>query len=131
MPITRRTRPTFLLTNSTEVEVIRPGEVRNEYGIPVESPPSVHTIEANIQPLGWKELQVLPEADRNKEWIEIYAHLDADIREAKEGGGGWKPDIVVWNGDHFSVIKIQRWQMGVLDHICVRAARIPTSGGKL
>lgn len=127
----RRTRPPFFLTRKVEVEVIRPGQMRNEYGMPVEDPPSQHTIEANVQNVGFQELLTLPEADRRKQWIKLYTQLEEDIRGAREGSNGHKADIVVWQGLEYQVMKVQDWEMGVLDHKCVHAAMLPISGGKL
>lgn len=125
------TRPTFTLTGKVEVKVIRPGEIRNEYGKPVEDPPTEHYIEANIQPLRFKEIQLLPEADRTKEWIKLYLDPDQDLRGELEGTPGQRADIIEWAGHQYKVMNIRSWNMGVLNHIEARAARIPISGGPI
>ena len=126
-----RTIPTFTLTRKAKVKVVRPGEIRNEYGRPVEDPPTEHYIQANVQPLRFKELQIMPEADRTKEWIKLYLDPCQDIRGELEGDDQQRADEVEWNGFRYKVMQIRSWQMGVLDHIEARAARTPISGGSL
>lgn len=129
MPITKRTIPPFTLTNSTEVVVIRPGKVTMEKGRRVEGKPTSHIIQANVQPLGYKELQLLTEADKTKEWYKAYMDIHQDIRGDREGDDGWEADYIVWNDDTYKVMKIHKYQMGVLDHIVIHVARTPLVGG--
>jgi|SRR5690625_820630 len=129
MTAARRTKPTFLLTNAVDITVIRAGEIENVMGKPVVGEPTEHEIRANIQPLKFTELMTLPESDRTKEWIKGFCDPSQDIRGAREGSDGWEADRVVWEGDKYKVVKIQRWKMGVLDHISFHAVREPISAG--
>lgn len=129
MPVTKRTKPLFRLTNSTSVKVVRPSVTTYVNGRPVEGTPTEYTVQANVQPLKPYELMLLPETDRTKEWIRLYSDLDQDIRPAKEGEEGWEADSVEWNGFVYKVMKQETWQMGVLDHYKTYAARTPISAG--
>lgn len=127
MPITKRTKPLFRLINSTTVVVNRPGVTTLVNGRPVKGTPTQHDIEANVQPLKNKEILLMDESDRTKEWIVLYVDPDQDIRPAKEGASGWEADEVVWGGLSYKVMKFQLYEMGVLDHKRVYAARTPIS----
>lgn len=129
MPITKRTKPLFRLTNSTTVTIKRPGEITYVNGRKVVGEPTEHEIEANIQPLKFREVLLLPEADRTKEWIKGYCTLEQNIRAMKEGENAYESDVVVWGDYEYKVMKVLRYEMGVLDHICFHAARLPISAG--
>lgn len=125
----RRTRPNFQLTNCVNVTRKRYTQVYVK-GRPVTTVVSPDaTLVANVQPMKFNELMLLPESDRTKEWIVLYLTPDQDIRTAKEGSDGYPADEVVWQSQSFKVMKIQKWGMGVLEHIKVLAAREPISAG--
>lgn len=126
MPITRRTTPKFRLVQSTQVEIIR--KTKGAYdsdGVWQEGVPTTVTVEANVQPMKYTDLMLLPESDRTKEWITLYS-VD-EIRTAYESDDGWDADEVLWEGKTFKVMKCHRYQMGVLDHYAAHAAREPVS----
>lgn len=129
MAISKRTKPLFRLTNSTEVVVTRPVAPTYVNGRKVDGTPTKHTIEANVQKLTPNEMLLLSEADRTKEWIRLYVDPDQSIRAAREGGSGWEADSVTWGSLDYKVMKAESWSMGVLDHIKVYAARSPISAG--
>ena len=129
MAITRRSFPMFRLIGSVEVTVIRPGIPQMVKGRKVDSPSTSHTIECNIQPVKPKDLWLLPEADRNKQWIHIMCDPCQDLRGASEGADSHDADVIEWQGEYFKVMRISEWKMGVLDHISVFAARVPHSAG--
>lgn len=129
MTIPKRTIPGFALTHTTTITVKRPGEVTYVNGRKQVGLPTTHTIEANIQPFKYKDLMLLPEADRTKQWYKLFMTPDQDIREATEGDNPVEADSIVWHGLEYKVMQIQHWEMGVLDHTVVRVARTPISGG--
>lgn len=129
MAIKRRSFPMFILTGKTEVIVERPSEAVFVKGRKVEGVPTRHTIECNVQPAKPRELWLLPEADRNREWIKILCDPCEDIRGALEGVNGHDADMVIWKDNYYKVMKISRWEMGVLDHTDILAARVPHSAG--
>lgn len=125
MAITNRTSPQFQLTHSTEVTIKRfpPGEmVKGKW---VKGEPININVEANVQPFQYKDLMMLPESDRTREWIKLYSK--DEIRTAKEGADGWDADIILWEGYEYKVMKSHKYVMGVLDHTKAVAARIPIS----
>lgn len=126
MPITKRTKPGFILTNSTSVTVLRKGEGDyDDDGIWVTSTPVELIIEANVQPVQFRDIQMMPESERTKEWIKLYT--TEELRTGNEGEDGWEADLVVWKNETYRVMRSRRYDMGVLDHVHVLAAKIPTS----
>lgn len=126
--ITRRTYPSFRLTGSTTLTIKRRGREVLVKGRPAFPEPEIITIEANVQPLKFMELQQLPEPDRTKEWIKIFSAQR--IRTMREGDSGWLADIVLWDGDEYEVLRTKSYAMGVLDHCVAYAARTPISAGE-
>lgn len=61
-------------------------------------------IMANIQPLSPKELERLPEADRNKELLVVYSR--SMIRGT---GPGIAPDVIFWQGRPYEVSGVEAW----------------------
>lgn len=129
MAITRRSFPAFKLTGSVELTVIRPGTPQLVNGRKVNVPPTSHTIIGNVQPAKPRDLWLLPEADRNKQWLHVMCDPCQDIRGALEGANGHDADILIWRGEYFKVMRISEWSMGVLDHITALVARVPHSAG--
>lgn len=125
MAITQRSFPTFSLTNKVDVTIRRKGKGEWIGGEWISSPDTLITVEANVQPAQYKDLQMLPESERTKEWIKLYSV--SEMRTIKEGPGGWEADIVEWNGETYRVMRSRRYVMGVLDHFHVLAAKEPTS----
>lgn len=130
-PSTKRTRPTFHLTNKAKIKVIRPGEVSLVNGRKVVGEPSKHFIYGHVQPLRFRELMILPETDRTKEWVKLYTNIEEDIRAALEGDDGHEADHFLWNGFEYKVMMCHEYLMGVLDHKRIHATRVPISAGPL
>lgn len=137
MAITTRTFPGFTLTHSTPATVIRRtyAMVKGRRQSTGETP---HTIEANIQPMQFKEVMQMPEADRTKEWYVIYVRYnraefttvsDDLLRTEFEGDTGWDADIVQLDGAEYKVMKCRKWAMGVLDHYEAYAVKMRTTAG--
>ena len=118
------TRPGFLLTGKTTLTIKRQGAgsyVNGRWtdGTTVTPAP---TITANVQPANTRDLLLLPESERTKEWVKLYT---SDlIRTMNEGTGGWAADEFTWNGYVYRVMRVKRYQMGVLDHYMALAARV-------
>ena len=128
MPITKRSFPTFALTHSTPITVLRK-VIKGEWinGKWVEAESSEVIIEANVQPVQFKELMMMPESERTKEWIKIYSV--SELRTANERENGWDADEVIWDGYTYRVMKSRHYVMGVLDHYHAMAAREVVSAG--
>lgn len=93
----------------------RPDGTGGQYidGIWVESATSTTVdIEANVQPLGYKETMVLEASDRSKKMLKVYSPDPIYSEEENENG----PDEFDWEGDTFRVMKVLNYSMGVLNH---------------
>lgn len=129
MAITKRTRPPFMLTQSTMVKITRRDLGYFNMGRWVEGTPYEIEVDANVQPMQYKDLMQLDESDRTKEWIKLFSR--EEVRTAREGDCGWEADVIEWEGDKYKVMKSRHFVMGVLDHYAVMAARIPISAGPI
>lgn len=120
-----RSTPQFLLTKTAPIIVLRQGAGSYVNGYWQNGTQETLNREANVQPMkGW-ELQSLPESDRSKESIKVYG-VD-DLRTVEEVGAT-KADIVVWQGKKFQVMRVMKYEMGILDHtkaICYRLPETP------
>lgn len=122
MPINKRSKPTFSLTNSTTVAIMRvTGAGDYVDGDWVPSSVEEVTIEANVQPAGYNDIRQVPESDRTKEWIKIFSA--EPILGAIEGEQARDADIVKWDGKTYKVWRVKNYQMGVLDHYNAMAVR--------
>ncbi len=115
--------PGFTLTKTIPVQVFREGKPTVVKGRPVPGPEIEFTIQANVQPFNFKDLQILPEADRTKEWIKLYMATPDLIRTAREGSDGYQADEVVYAGQRYKVMRIRSYRMGTLDHTHAIASR--------
>lgn len=118
--------PTFQLTHKVPVNIRRRGG-EGDYvgGVWVPATYTVVVVEANVQPLQFKELMLLTESERTKEWIKLYSA--EQLRTGNEGVDGWEADVVEWEGNLYRVMKSRHYVMGILDHYHVMAAREPRS----
>ena len=125
----KRSLPRFNLTGSVELTFLRPdGKGRYVDGEYVKSSTLRQTIlKANVQPLKYTDLMILPEADRTSEWIKIYHSFDEPFHLRTMQEGSHEADIVIWEDKYFKVMKAKHYRMGILDHVCVYAAREPLS----
>lgn len=129
-PTTKRSRPTFQLTNCVDIQV-RLFVTIMDKGRPVrkEILPSP-TIEGNVQPLKYQELLLMSEAERTREWIKVYTTYP--LSTFKEPYEDNNPDVYVeWEGETYRVMKERHYKMGVLDHWNFHCAREPISAGGL
>lgn len=115
--------PSFTLTKTISVTVFREGKPAVVKGRPVPGPETEFTIQANVQPFNFKDLQLLPESDRTKEWIKLYMATPDLIRTAREGSDGYSADEVVYAGQRYKVMRVRSYRMGILDQTHAIASR--------
>lgn len=119
--------PQFTLTRKLPITVYRKGKDTVVKGRPVPALETSFVVEANVQPFNYRDLMVLPESDRNKEWIKVYVATSEILRTARQGSDGYDADEVLWNGERFKVMRLQSYAMGVLDHVKAICARVEIS----
>lgn len=119
--------PSFTLTRKLPVTVYRKGKDTIVKGRPVPAVETSFIVEGNVQPAVSKDLQIIPEADRTKEWIKIYVAVSGILRTARQGSDGYEADEIEWEGDRYKVMRLQSWRMGVLDHVRALCARVEIS----
>lgn len=67
-------------------------------------PAKNYSIQAVVQPLGFRELQLLPEGSRTRERIKIFS-IEC-LRTQKEGQIA---DVVHWQGKQYKVVSVQTY----------------------
>lgn len=80
------------------------GSMTLSYGTPIPEEPL--TAFASVQPLTGRELDRLPEGDRNKERLKLYS---ADPLFTKEQSVTKEADILTIAGEQWEVESVQRW----------------------
>jgi len=121
------TIPSFTLTKKLPITVYRKGKDTVVKGRPVPAVETSFVVQANVQPFNYRDLMVLPESDRTKEWIKVYVATSEILRTARQGSDGYDADEVLWNGERFKVMRLQSYAMGVLDHVKAICARVEIS----
>lgn len=115
-PLSRVGRTTIQVERDTGGQTI-------VHGKPVESPKTILTMIANVQPaLQMNRMMLLPEGDRSKQAILVFTV--AELKMADEGLAlPTKADVVLWKGKRWEVKMAFNYEMGVMDHcesICIR-----------
>lgn len=90
------------------VKRVVPGAYVN--GFWVEGAESTFTIQASVQPLKGKEMEMLPEGRRNSQSVKIYT--DTQLQTVASGN----PDRLVAFGHDFEIQTVEPWQSNVLNH---------------
>lgn len=121
------TTPSFTLTKKLPITVYRKGKPTVVLGRPVPAVETSFVVEANVQPFNYRDLMVLPESDRTKEWIKVYVATSDVFRTDRQGSDGYSADEIVWQGDRFKVMRIQSYRMGILDQQKLVCARVEIS----
>lgn len=126
------TKPRFLLTGKVPITIYRTigsgGYVRGEW-----KDPEAEEIEreVNIQPLRYKEVMLLQDSQRTRQWWQLYCA--EDLRADQESGidpvtgeeiEGWQADEFYWQGYRYKIMKVKNYSMGVLDHYSAQAVRV-------
>lgn len=119
------TKPLFTLTKKVPVTILRRGKDKIVMGRPVKGEMEEVEVEANVQPLNFRDLRLMPESERTREWLKLYSA--EEMRTAFEGTDGWEADEFDWDGKRFRVMKAHNYKMGVLDHYVAHAARVAVS----
>lgn len=119
--------PNFTLTKTLPITVYRKDKDTVVKGRPTAALETSFIVEANVQPFNYRDLMVLPESDRTKEWIKVYVATSDVFRTARQGSDGYEADEILWQGDRFKVMRIQPYRMGVLDHQKLICARVEIS----
>ena len=101
-------------TRRVSITLYRPNGTGGGYvdGVWVEAPATPVVIEANIQPVGYKETMIMEEADRSKKMVKVYSESPIYSEEENENG----PDEFEWEGDRYRVMKVLNYSMGILNH---------------
>lgn len=105
--------PRFNAVGKTKLTILRGSQGKYVNGEWTSGDVEEINILANVQPASYKETMILAEADRTRETIKIFSC--SEIRGMREGTNGWDADTFVWNGDVYEIMKVKRYQMGVLD----------------
>ena len=116
----------FLLTKKIPLTIYRTTQGSYVDGEWVEGTEVEVPLEVNIQPFRDKDLLLLPESDRSREWYKLYC-VD-EVRMDKQGVAGWQADEFILDGDRYKVMKVKPYdKMGILDHWKAHAARLEVS----
>lgn len=81
-------------------------------GVWVENSAAEVPIDANVQPVGYKETMMMDAADHSKKMVKVYSDSPIFSEEENENG----PDEFEWEGDTFRVMKVLNYSMGILNH---------------
>ena len=75
------------------------------------SVPAVRTLPASgsIHPGTPEVIQLLPEEERNEEFIAIYTDFALSLGENDGGATYTTPDRILWNGGTWRVVKVRDW----------------------
>lgn len=90
----------------------------------VNATPVTITTLGNVQPsLNWNQMQMLDVGERTKQAIAIYCN--DELMMASEGlTNPRKPDIVLWDGYEWEVVRSMTYKMGILNHCEAIALRL-------
>jgi len=87
-----------------------------------DSVPTPIEIKCNIQPFKASQTLMLPEADRTKEWLNVWS--TSPIQKANEGVGGNDADTFAYEGNTYKVMAVSAWKVGVLNHYHAKASMV-------
>jgi len=112
----------FSLVKKTPVTILRHTQGSYVDGEWVEGSEQQVTIQANVHPFSDYQVMMLPESDRTKSWVWLFT--SSDVRQKKEGSGGFGADRFSWLGDIYEVMMVRTFVMGVRDHREAKCVRI-------
>lgn len=106
-------RALFTMTGKTPLTITRKKDGLWVDGDWIEGGDEVVEIEANVQPMkGW-ETQNIKEAYRSSASVVLYTLTPLKAVNEEDATLG---DEFVWKGYKHTVVKVETWEMGVLDH---------------
>lgn len=79
----------------------------------VEGSTSTITIQASVQPMRGKDVDLLPEGRRTSQAVWIYTDTQLQLSNST---AFTNPDILVAFGSDFEVLSVEPWQSGVISH---------------
>jgi len=116
--------PPLLLTGHVTLDVIRREADILVRGRPSPGVENVVQVVCNVQPvLKSSDTYLLPEADRSRATLKLYSK-GAELRQTKEGTGGWLADRFYWKGELYEIMKVIDYDMGVLNHYKALCSRV-------
>ena len=117
-----RTKPLYLCTGKTTLQVIRQGAGSWVSGRYEEAPEELIEITGNIQPLPRGiRTKLNPAGDYTTDCFMLFTN--DMVRQQKEGDGGYDADTIMWEGKELVVMQAYAYSMGPLSHyeaVCVR-----------
>lgn len=114
----------FKMIKFSEIEVIRvPQGYHNRWGEWIEPTPTTVIRNIKVQPLKPSQLAIVPESFRSRKLLQIFCN-NGDLRELKQGVGGWDADRFNWQGDQYEIIRGSNYFDSILDHYEAIAARV-------
>lgn len=119
----------FELTGWIDLELISPegkgdwDDVTGKFIPAPEIDPVI--IKANVQPFKASQTFMLPEAERTKEWVNVWS--PNEIKKMREGPDGWDADKFVYEDNIYKVMAVRKYKMGVLDHYHAQAAKVSST----
>ena len=77
------------------------------------SVPSVQTLSASgcVYPGTAEMLQLLPEEERQEDYIVVYTDFALNLGENDGGATYTAPDRILWNGETWRVVRVKNWSM--------------------
>jgi hypothetical protein len=112
----------FSLVKKTPVTIVRQSQGQYVDGEWVDGTETSIVIQANVHPFSDYQVMMMPESDRTKSWVWLFT--SSDVRQKKEGPGGYGADRFSWLGDIYEVMMVQTFVMGVRDHREAKCVRI-------
>lgn len=77
-------------------------------------------VQASVQPVTGRELEVLPEGLRSKAVVKIYSNVElVPLRD------GQKSDILEWRGQSYEISMKADYQSDVINHFKYYATKVP------
>jgi hypothetical protein len=101
-----------MLINRKPLTCMRFSEgTRDSLGKFIPSSASEFTIHATVQPMRYREVQLLPEGRREAQGYVLYSNDELQTLDVTS-----KPDIVVINGKNYDVILRYNWDNSIITH---------------
>lgn len=69
------------------------------------------SVAASVQPMTARDLLLLEEADRTREWIKLYSEFKFHAGEQTAGGQPVKADVIIYNNERYVVRSVTDWTM--------------------